>query len=152
MPDSAHLVPESGYQFVIRSVKQQLPGPQCGERCPPLPVLVLGAGKHGLCCEPGLEGKSLPLQSSLLPKVYSLCVTVEGLEENRLCNYTDGQDQEALHSRVSSFNSDVHHECLWLAPDWPPVRAGASDRQGPGVSSCKLQLQPSDVLGASRQP
>lgn len=117
MADNEHLVPESGHQFVIWPIKQQLPCPQCGERCPPLPVLVLGAGRHGLCCEPGLEGKSLPLQSSLLPKVYSLCATVEGLEEKRLCNYTDGQDQEALQSRVSSFSFDVHHECLLLVSD-----------------------------------
>lgn len=63
------LVPASGHQFVVWPVKQQLSGPQCGKRCLPPPVLVLCAGRGELCWEPGLEGKSLALQSSLFPKV-----------------------------------------------------------------------------------
>jgi len=80
---------------------------------------------------------------------------VEGLEENRLSGIrvtTDGQDWEVVKSRVFPFSFDVHCECCLLEPGWPPVRDGASDGQGLGVGSCKSQLQPSDVPGASQQP
>lgn len=53
---------------------------------------------------------------------------------------------------VQGFLFDVHPKCLFLVPGWPLVGDGGSDRQGPDNSSCKSQLQPSNVLGACRQP
>lgn len=110
--------------------------PTVRERCLSLPVPVSCAGRHGLCCEPGLEGKSLPLQSSLLPKVVTLSHCGGTGEQTELCVTTDGQDQK-YHS------CDVHHEFPLLVPGWRAVRGRASGRQGRGVVavnySCSLQ-------------
>lgn len=97
------------------------------ERCLSLPVPVSCAGRHRLCCKPGLEGKSLPLQSSLLPKIITLS-HCGGMENRLLCVATDAQDQEVSQSRVFSFNFYVHSEFPLLVPRWPAVRNGACGR------------------------
>lgn len=79
-------------------------------------------------------------------------VSLEEDQHREIYVTTGGRDWEVLQSRVFSFSFDVHHECCLLVPGWPPARDGAFDRQGSGVGSCKLQLQPSDVLEASRWP
>lgn len=116
------------------------------ERCLSLPVPVSCAGRHRLCCEPGLEGKSLPLQSSLLPKIITLSHCGGTGEQTALCN-TDAQDQEVSQSRVFSFRFGVHSEFPLLVPHWPAVRNGDCDRQGRGLVavnsvnySCSLQM------------
>lgn len=96
------------------------------ERCLSLPVPGCCAGRHRLCCEPGLEGKSLPLQSSLLPKVVTLSHCGGTGEQTELCVTTDGQNQAASPSRFFSFSFDVQHEFPLLVP---AVRNGACGRQ-----------------------
>lgn len=90
----------SWFQSLVTALSSA--GPAVWERC-----LSACAGRHRLCCEPGLEGKSLPLQSSLLPKAVALSHCGGTGEQTELCVTTDGQDEAVSQSRFFSFSFDV---------------------------------------------
>lgn len=120
------LVPGSGHRFVICPVKQQLPGPQRGKGCSPPPALVPCAGKRAV---PGARpGREALASAEQAPSKSLLILSHHGAAggESAFQNVSNYRWSGVQGFAVQGFLVDVHPECLFVVPRWPPVRDGGS--------------------------